>query len=144
MDSKDGWKGNSDGGEPKGEQSDNFYMKKYEFSKLIMVTAGLFNIAVIIFTCVMVWKTNDLSPLAYLIPSTAAEVATGTGFYYNKAKAENRLKLMKVYGLDINEKNFDEGGGNAYDRPYGNYSGSYSSASGSDYIVSDSVDSTEG
>lgn len=40
-------------------------------------------------------------PLAYLIPAIFAELATATGFYYSKAKAENRIKLRKQYGPEI-------------------------------------------
>lgn len=71
---------------------------KMEFSKKILLVAGVVNIAVIIFACVMMWRTFDTSPLAYLIPAVAAEVATGTGYYYWKAKAENQIKLKKIYG----------------------------------------------
>lgn len=49
----------------------------------------------------MVWRTNDLSPLAYLIPAVFTELGVGTGFYYSKAKAENRIKLRKMYGSEI-------------------------------------------
>lgn len=49
----------------------------------------------------IVWKTGDTSPLAYLIPAIFAELATATGFYYSKAKAENRIKLRKQYGPEI-------------------------------------------
>ena len=37
----------------------------------------------------------------YLIPAVFAELATATGFYYSKAKAENRIKLRKLYGPEI-------------------------------------------
>lgn len=77
-----------------------------EFSKKIMIFAMVINTAVIIFTCAMVVITLDLSPLMYLIPSVAAEVATGTGFYYTKAKTENRIKLMKSNGIKPNEESF--------------------------------------
>lgn len=43
----------------------------------------------------------DLTPLAYLIPAVAAETATGTDFYYNKAKAENKIKLKKSLSLEL-------------------------------------------
>lgn len=76
---------------------------KMEFSKKILLVAGVVNIAVIIFACVMMWCTLDTSPLAYLIPAVAAEVATGTGYYYWKAKAENQIKLKKIYGDLVNE-----------------------------------------
>lgn len=78
-----------------------------EFSKKILLVAGVVNIAVIIFACVMMWRTFDTSPLAYLIPAVAAEVATGTGYYYWKAKAENQIKLKKIYG-DIKEDDADD------------------------------------
>ena len=77
-----------------------------EFSKKILVVAGAINTIVIVFTMVMIWRTADLSPLAYLIPSVAAEVATGTGFYYSKAKVENRIKLMKSNEVKPTENHF--------------------------------------
>ena len=79
--------------------------KKMEFSKAIFIGVSIVNLLVILFVCIMVWRTNDLSPLNYLIPAAAAEMATATGFYYNKAKAENKIKLdelRKKRGLDLN------------------------------------------
>lgn len=73
------------------------YKKKMEFSKVIMVVAMLINVYVIGFTSVMVWRTNDVTPLYYLIPAVATEVAAGSGFYYTKAGKENLVKLMKDY-----------------------------------------------
>lgn len=79
-----------------------------EFSKKILIVAGIINAVVIVFTMVMIWRTLDLSPLDYLIPSVAAEVATGTGFYYSKAKVENRIKLMRQNKVTPNETHFSE------------------------------------
>lgn len=79
-----------------------------EFSKKILIVAGIINTIVIVFTMVMIWRTLDLSPLAYLIPSVAAEVATGTGFYYSKAKVENRIKLMRQNKVTPNDTHFSE------------------------------------
>lgn len=84
------------------------HQTKMEFSKKILVVAAITNVSVILFTFIMVWRTNDLSPLAYLIPSVAAEVATGTGFYYSKAKVENRIKLMRANKVEPTENNFNE------------------------------------
>lgn len=81
-----------------------------EFSKKILVFAAIVNIVVIVFTLIMIWRTCDLTPLAYLIPAVAAETATGTGFYYAKAKVENRIKLMKAHNLEINENSLNDGG----------------------------------
>lgn len=74
---------------------------KHEFSKLILYVVGAVTIEVTAFTLIMVWKTENLEPLAYLIPAVFAELATATGFYYSKAKAENRIKLRKLYGPDV-------------------------------------------
>lgn len=79
-----------------------------EFSKKILIVAGIINAVVIVFTMVMIWRTLDLSPLAYLIPSVAAEVATGTGFYYSKAKVENRIKLMRQNKVTPDDTHFSE------------------------------------
>ena len=68
--------------------------KKLEFSKKIFIGVTSVTISVTIFTLIMIWKTNDLSPLIYLIPSVFAEMGAATGFYFNKAKAENEIKIM--------------------------------------------------
>ena len=73
--------------------------KKFEFSKLILLVFGLIEVGVIFFTCYMVHLTCDLTPLAYLIPSTAIVGATSVKHYYDKAKVENRIKLMRRNGI---------------------------------------------
>ena len=80
--------------------------KKFEFSKLILFVFGLIEIGVIVFTCYMVYTTCDLSPLAYLIPSTAVVGATGVKHYYDKARTENIIKLKKEYGENIESEDF--------------------------------------
>jgi hypothetical protein len=77
------------------------HAKKREFSKIIISAVGAVTIVVTAFTLIMVWRTGDTSPLAYLIPAFFAETAAATGFYYSKAKAENRIKLRKKYGPEI-------------------------------------------
>jgi len=67
--------------------------KKIEFSKLIFAGVSTATAAVVVFSCRMIYVTGDLSPLAYLIPSVFAELATATGFYYRKAQKENELKI---------------------------------------------------
>lgn len=69
--------------------------KAKEFSKKIFVGVALANIIIIAFAIYMIYITGDLTPLSYLIPAAAAEMATATGFYYSKAKAENKIKLMR-------------------------------------------------
>lgn len=75
--------------------------KKREFSKVLIASVGAVTLVVTAFTLAVVWRTGDTSPLAYLIPAVFAELTTATGFYYSKAKAENRIKLRKKYGADI-------------------------------------------
>jgi len=67
--------------------------KRFEFSKIIFAGVSIATIAVVVFSCKMIYATGDLSPLAYLIPSVFAELATATGFYYRKAQKENELKI---------------------------------------------------
>ncbi|HPE08161.1 MAG TPA: hypothetical protein PLT28_00315 [Saprospiraceae bacterium] len=54
----------------------------------MIIILNLFTFAVI------VW-TKDTSALAYLIPSDLLEAGTATAFYYNKAKKENGIKLLR-------------------------------------------------
>lgn len=68
---------------------------------MIITVVGTATGVVTVFTMAVIWKTGDTSPLAYLIPAIFAELATATGFYYSKAKAENRIKLRKHYGPEI-------------------------------------------
>ena len=75
--------------------------KKIEFSKLIMLVVGAVTVIVTAFTLSIVWETKDTSPLAYLIPAVFGELSVGTGFYYSKAKAENKIKLRKQHGSDV-------------------------------------------
>lgn len=75
--------------------------KKREFSKVWLGCVGAVTLIVTAFTLAIVWRTGDTSSLAYLIPAIFAELATATGFYYSKAKAENRIKLRKQYGPEV-------------------------------------------
>ncbi|MEG2018546.1 MAG: hypothetical protein RR128_08825 [Clostridium sp.] len=78
-----------------------------EFSKKLFIGVSLLNIVIVVFTLIMIWKTLDLSPLSYLIPSAFGELATATGFYYSKAKAENKIKLMKTEGVKPSPEDFN-------------------------------------
>ena len=80
--------------------------KKFEFSKIILFVFGLIEVGVVLFTCYMVHLTCDLTPLAYLIPSTAIVGATMVKNYYEKAKRENVIKLKKQYGVSLSQEDF--------------------------------------
>ena len=81
--------------------------KKVEFSKLVFMGVSIVTIAITVFSCRMIWLTMDTSALAYLIPAVFAEMASATGFYYTKAKAENKIKLMALSGVQPEAHNFD-------------------------------------
>jgi len=81
--------------------------KKVEFSKLIFLGVSIVTMAITVFSCRVIWLTMDTSALAYLIPAVFAEMASATGFYYSKAKAENKIKLMAASGVQPEPHNFD-------------------------------------
>ena len=82
--------------------------KKVEFSKLVFLGVSIVTIAITVFSCRVIWLTMDTSALAYLIPAVFAEMASATGFYYTKAKAENKIKLMALSGVQPEASNFNE------------------------------------
>ena len=75
--------------------------KSWEFSKIILAVSGITAAILSLFSIVMIWKTGDLTMLGYLIPAVFGELATATGFYYWKAKSENKIKLRMQYGEQI-------------------------------------------
>ena len=81
--------------------------KKLEFSKLIFVGVSVLTLAITVYACYMIWLTMDTSALAYLIPAVFAEMAAATGFYYTKAKVENKIKLMALYGVKPEATDFN-------------------------------------
>ncbi len=81
--------------------------KKLEFSKLIFLGVSIVTIAITIYACRIIWITMDTSALAYLIPAVFTEMASATGFYYTKAKTENKIKLMALYGVEPEASSFD-------------------------------------
>lgn len=85
--------------------------KKPEFSKVILGAAALSTALIVISSFVIMWRTGDTSPLAYIIPGIFAELSAATGFYYWKAKAENQIKLdawRKKLELDEQDPGIEE------------------------------------
>ena len=75
--------------------------KNKEYSKELMdFTKGLVT-AVTVFSMYMIWETKNLEALIYLIPAAFGAFGAAAGFYYSKAKVENRIKLRKKYGSEI-------------------------------------------
>lgn len=76
--------------------------KTLEFSKIILAVVALATIAVCVVSFILMWKLQDLSPLSYIITGIFAELASATGFYYWKARAENIIKLRAAFGEQLN------------------------------------------
>ena len=66
---------------------------KKEFSKIFAIVILVLSCLITIFSCYVMYITRDISSLPVLISTIFAELATATGFYYSKAKAENKIKL---------------------------------------------------
>lgn len=66
---------------------------KKEFSKTILRTVAIATALIVAFSFVLMWRTGDTSPLAYIIPGIFTELSAATGFYFWKAKTENEIKL---------------------------------------------------
>lgn len=69
--------------------------KKYEFSKIIMLVVAITGLYIIAFSSYMIYRTNDTSVFAYLIPAIFVEIGTATAFYYKKAERENIKKIER-------------------------------------------------
>lgn len=77
-----------------------------EFSKIIVIAISILTMLISGFSMFAMIYIGDLSALPVLITAIFAAFATGTGFYYNKAKAENLKKLaksLKQDNIDVND-----------------------------------------
>ena len=66
-----------------------------EFSKIIVIAVSILTAIISCFAMIAMLIIQDLSSLPVLITAIFAAFTAGTGFYYNKAKAENLKKLAK-------------------------------------------------
>lgn len=79
---------------------DVIHPKRYEFSKVIAVIAIVMWVVVNMFSMIMIAITLDVSGLMYIVGSVDAVVAIVYTTYSIKAKAENLIKLKKIYGFE--------------------------------------------
>ena len=82
---------------------------KIEFSKKIYILNIILVIFVVLASFVLIalsgrLSLTDLSPLSVICTSAFGELAIHSGFYANKAKAENVIKISKQIGNIDNEK----------------------------------------
>lgn len=84
--------------------------KKTEFSKKLLIISYLIGILIIayaMFIQLLIISSNyqgDSSIVTGLIAGAFAEMGVVSGFYKWKAKAENIVKLQKLYGEEMIEK----------------------------------------
>lgn len=71
--------------------------KKIPFTKIIMAAMILTNVAVVAFICLMMWRTNDLSPAPYLAMGEGGAISVWLASYAWKEKAANRSKYAMEY-----------------------------------------------
>lgn len=72
--------------------------RKIEHSKIITSGVLVLSAIVVLFTLVMIWRTEDTSVLSILIPSVETAFCLTAKHYYAKAAAENQIKLSLKYG----------------------------------------------
>ena len=75
-----------------------------EFSKLLLRIIVCLTIIISLFCIFFCFKFETTEPLTYLIPSVFTELAAGTGFYYWKAKSENKIKITLGAVDDLRQK----------------------------------------
>lgn len=84
-----------------------------EFSKLIFIINTFLVLAITVWgmwlfsVAVMNEIMVDFTPVVTLFGVVYAEYGTCTAFYYNKAKAENKLKLSKLYKVKITKEDIE-------------------------------------
>lgn len=79
-------------------------MKKFSFTKIIMGVMLMVNIAVVVFACVMMAITKDLSPMGFLLIGEGGAMATWLASYAWKEKAANRSKYAMEFVKEFDEK----------------------------------------
>lgn len=89
------------------DYTDNQSKRKFEFSKFIIIYALFIVTAWDIFAGIIIWKLTDTYLLSILLPLKDAILTTAIGFYYNKAKAENKIKIAKANNLEITQDMID-------------------------------------
>lgn len=93
-----------DVGRPTGRFCNSKTSDRFEFSKIVFIILCAVTMGVTLYSMLIMWKTDNVGPLTYLIPSVYTAFATGTGFYFDKAKKENLIKLRSIYGDEMMDK----------------------------------------
>ena len=69
--------------------------KSWGWSHSLTVIMIVIAVMTLIYSMLLMWKTNDASPLSYIFPSVFGVVGTCISFYLWKSKAENLEKMKR-------------------------------------------------
>ena len=72
-------------------------MKKITYTKFVMAVMLLCNLALLVFLCVMMWRTGDLSPAPYMAVGESGAIGVWLAAYAWKEKAANKSKYAMEY-----------------------------------------------
>lgn len=72
-------------------------MKIVSFTKLIMAVMLVFNIAVVAFVCVMMWRTGDLSPAPFMLIGEGGAMSVWLYTYGRKEGSANNSKYAMLF-----------------------------------------------
>lgn len=75
-----------------------------EFSKKILITSYTIAISFTIFTCFLALQGLDIDALSNIVVVCWGEVAIGNGFYYWKARGENKIKMMANMDKELRDR----------------------------------------
>ena len=81
-----------------------YQMKYKEFSKKILIASYIIAIAVTAFCCYLALTYRDTSTISSIALACWAEVSVGNGFYYWKARSENKIKMMANMKKELLDK----------------------------------------
>lgn len=76
--------------------------KKIPFTKIIMAVMLATNLCAVAFICLMMWRTNDLSPAPYLLIGEGGAMSVWLASYAYKEKSANNLKIAFTAIKEIN------------------------------------------
>ena len=78
--------------------------KHKEFSKKILIASYIIAITVTAFCCYLALTYRDASTISNIALACWAEVSVGNGFYYWKARSENKIKMMASMEKELLDK----------------------------------------
>lgn len=78
-----------------------------EFSKKIFHFDATIALIVLVFSLAIMWKTENIESLPTLIMAVFGALAAGEAFYYNKAKKENEIKLMRENNIEVTKEDIE-------------------------------------